>query len=277
MNQSEKLYKPIIKDGTHLAKSRNTPGAVRGTTLSNKNNQLDGQAEWIEMEVEPQYIYVEAEPQEEDGLSEETKEAIRELSNAIVELGFLALQEYVFPPIKAWASDTAVPQIKKAGNWITGKKNPPQIKKAKSVHKTATSEDSTSISMPAMLLNGVDIAYDKYTIDSNNSDVQREFLEIAVHSAMLVDKIKKFLVKYSHNDVIVSKDFLEWQLLVERVTSKNLVDSINLILQADVNLINKEHSIFLADILGCDVIRNGQFVPIKNDRFTQALSLKSVA
>jgi len=38
VGQSEKLYKPVLKEGTHLAKSKNTPGAVRGSTLSDENN-----------------------------------------------------------------------------------------------------------------------------------------------------------------------------------------------------------------------------------------------
>ena len=277
MGQSEKLYKPVLKEGTHLAKSKNTPGAVRGSTLSDENNQLAGQAEWIEVEVEPEYIYVESESKEDDGLSEETKAIIDKFANELVELGFLALQKYVFPHIKSWATNTAAPQIKRAWHWITGKKDSDKAQKTKTAHNTTTAIIPTSESMPLMLTKGLDIAYEKYTDNSSDDDAKRDLLEIAMHSAMLADKIKKFLVKYAENENIISADFLEWQRVVEKVTSKNLVECLNLILKTNVSLINNEQSSFLSDILGYDVVRNGRFVPIKNDRFAQALSLKSAA
>ena len=40
--QGGDLYKPIIKEGTHLALSKKTPDAFCGTQLSDVNNQVDG-------------------------------------------------------------------------------------------------------------------------------------------------------------------------------------------------------------------------------------------
>ena len=44
-----KTYKPVIKPGTHLASSKGTKGAMRGTLLDNKTNKIVGQAEWKEV------------------------------------------------------------------------------------------------------------------------------------------------------------------------------------------------------------------------------------
>lgn len=44
-----KTYKPVIKPGTHLASSKDTKGAMRGTLLDNKTNKIVGQAEWKEV------------------------------------------------------------------------------------------------------------------------------------------------------------------------------------------------------------------------------------
>lgn len=44
-----KTYKPVIKPGTHLASSKGTRGAMRGTLLDNKTNKIVGQAEWKEV------------------------------------------------------------------------------------------------------------------------------------------------------------------------------------------------------------------------------------
>ena len=56
----EGAYKVIVKDGMHLASSKATEGAFRGTLLSNLNNQVSGQAELlkinpIELTRAPQY------------------------------------------------------------------------------------------------------------------------------------------------------------------------------------------------------------------------------
>ena len=55
------LYRVVKKEGTHLAESKDTPGAVRGTLLSNSNRQLAGQAEFVkidesELEYSPDYV-----------------------------------------------------------------------------------------------------------------------------------------------------------------------------------------------------------------------------
>ena len=46
----EGAFKVKIKDGMHLAKSKATEGAFRGTLLSNANNQVAGQAEWLKID-----------------------------------------------------------------------------------------------------------------------------------------------------------------------------------------------------------------------------------
>lgn len=46
---TQDAYRVITKEGMHLAKSKATEGAVRGTLLSNETNQVAGQAEWIKL------------------------------------------------------------------------------------------------------------------------------------------------------------------------------------------------------------------------------------
>ena len=75
--QSGDLYRPIYKEGTHLAPSKDTEGAVRGSLLDNKTNQIAGQAEWVkvdesEFEYDEPYDY--QEPRMEKELSPEAQE-----------------------------------------------------------------------------------------------------------------------------------------------------------------------------------------------------------
>lgn len=49
---SEKLYRPKVNEGTHLASSKGTEGAYRGALLDDHTNKVAGQAEWIEVELD---------------------------------------------------------------------------------------------------------------------------------------------------------------------------------------------------------------------------------
>ena len=50
MSTDEPLYRAVFPEGTHLASSRNTDGAFRGTYLDDETNQIGGQAEFFEAE-----------------------------------------------------------------------------------------------------------------------------------------------------------------------------------------------------------------------------------
>lgn len=47
----EKVYKPIVKDGNHLIRSKSNPDRVRGLTRD-ENNQNPGIPEWEEFDLD---------------------------------------------------------------------------------------------------------------------------------------------------------------------------------------------------------------------------------
>ena len=51
----EKVYKPIVKDGNHLLRSKDNPDRVRGLTRD-ENNQNPDIIEWEEYDVDDDYI-----------------------------------------------------------------------------------------------------------------------------------------------------------------------------------------------------------------------------
>jgi len=50
MSTDEPLYRAVYPEGSHLASSRSTDGAFRGTYLNDETNQIGGQAEFVEVE-----------------------------------------------------------------------------------------------------------------------------------------------------------------------------------------------------------------------------------
>ena len=84
--QSRDLYRPIYKDGTHLAPSKDTDGAVRGSLLDYKTKQVTGQAEWVKVD-ESEYVYDEPydyqETRRESELSPEAQKLAQLVGEAI--------------------------------------------------------------------------------------------------------------------------------------------------------------------------------------------------
>lgn len=270
-----KYYKAIHKDGTHLAPSKDTEGAVRGSLLSNDNNKLSGQAEFVEVDAVPEYVYIE--PTRDEELSEEAREMATIIGEALGELAFAALERYVFPYIETWAKNTVAPRMKKMWHWITRSKTTNQSKNNKSNIQVNVAEIAATNGMSTLLSKGFDTAYEKYMANTSSDDTQKELVEIAILSAILVAKIKKFLNSCEDKESFITTDYLEWQKIVEKITDRNVTESINSILENNVSLIDEKSSTFLSEILGYKVVLNGMYVPIENDRFAKALTFDIAA
>lgn len=103
---SEKLYKAIIPEGKHLASSRNTKGAYRGGLLDNDNNQISGQAEFVEVGSDDR---VEAEHVDSVEAEYSNDESNNILENALlvsvgISIGIAAYKAY--PHVKSWCKKT---------------------------------------------------------------------------------------------------------------------------------------------------------------------------
>jgi hypothetical protein len=259
-------YKPIIKEGTHLAPSKKTPGAFRGTQLSNANNQVDGQTEWVKVE-EDEYDYRYSPRAYEDSCEkvELTKEQ-RELADMIGDVAaaaIIALLAAVAPHIKNWWQETAVPSIKRTWQDITGKKKakslpPKDITRATEVFATAETSQE------------IDEAYAKYINNITSEEAQRELLDIFILSAVVVDKIRKL-----SNSRIVDdgnpQEYIMGNEVVAKLSNPQFVDSKNEILKNNPNLL-KVKSPALSLILGRALILDGEYVPIENKALQETLT-----
>lgn len=99
---SEKLYRPILREGDHLVRSKDNENRVRGVS-QDENNKTTDIIEWEEVEIdEPQYEYlIERYEQESVGLTPEQQQlaqAVGEAIAAAVIYGTVQLHEYVVSP-----------------------------------------------------------------------------------------------------------------------------------------------------------------------------------
>ena len=93
MANEEPLYRAIIPEGTHLARSNSTEGAFRGAVLDDETNQVSGQAELVEVDRDEG-----GEPSESSDLNT----AIAMLAVAGVSIAGTIFVSAVAPKIKTW-------------------------------------------------------------------------------------------------------------------------------------------------------------------------------
>ena len=107
-DERDKLYRPIFDDGKHLARDKN--GFNLGSTLSDSNNKLSGQARWIE--VDPSSL--------KPGTSLGEEILIR-LAVRATEIGVSYFVSWAAPRVVDFWHETVLPAAKKQFNGLAGK------------------------------------------------------------------------------------------------------------------------------------------------------------
>lgn len=271
------LYRVVKKEGTHLAKSKDTQGAVRGALLSDSNRQLAGQAEFVkidesELEYSPtyDYDYNYQEARVEVELTEEQKEMATALGTAIAEITIWTLSEVIAPRVKTWWQEKAAPNLKRTWQGLSDKKTPQKGKVKPQLRATQVLKAKKSV--PNLFTQELDEAYEKYTHDMTSEEAQKELLDIFVLSAIVAAKMRKLVNAHIKDKGNASGSYIEGKRVVERLCTPQFVDSINLILEGNPRLL-EETSVPLAGIIGRSLIVNGEFVPIERDAFREALTI----
>lgn len=270
------LYRVVKKEGTHLAESKDTPGAVRGTLLSNSNRQLAGQAEFVkvdesELEYSPAYDYNYQETHAEVELTEEQKEMAAAFGIAIAEVTIWALSEVIAPRVKAWWQEKAAPSLKRIWQGLSDKKTPQKGKVKPQLRATQILE--AKMAVPNLFTQELDDAYEKYSNDMTSEEAQKELLDIFILSAIVAAKMRKLSNAHIKDIGDVSGSYIEGKVVVERLFTTQFVNSINSILERNPRLL-EESAVPLAGIIGRSLIVNGAFVPIERDAFREALTLR---
>lgn len=270
MNKSKPegdLYRVVKKKGTHLAESKDTPGAVRGTLLSDSNRQLAGQAEFIKVEDNNYDFYTSPTYDGMDKPAELTDEE-REMAELLGEFAaalILALVTAAAPHVKRWWQDKAAPGIKRKWREIKDKK---VSKRQRS--KSVESENQVEVEETLLL---IDRTYEEYQNDMTSVEAQKELLDIFILTAITEAKIRRL----SNSRVVNEKnpfEYIEGKEIAEKLSSPQFVDSINEILQTNPVLLDEKTPI-LSFVLGHTLIQDGEFVPIQNEAVREIFALNA--
>jgi hypothetical protein len=271
--QSGNLYRVKHKKGTHLGSSQDTPGAFRGTLFDNEN-KLVGHAELEKVdESEYGYDYSYDNPlnQQEVELSPEMQKFSQAMGELIAAATMYVLAEYVAPPVKHWWQNEAIPTIKEKWQTLTNKAKDKLPLKGKKISKLHTNEIvMASEPFQGMLSRELKESYEKYMNDMTSEEAQRELLDIFILSTLLIKKIRKLSNARIIKTEGALEEHLDGQKILESLTTPEYIGSINQILENNLQLMG-EKTVYLSELLGRNLVLNGQYVPIEIGKFKDAM------
>lgn len=172
------------------------------------------------------------------------------------------------PHVKNWWLNKAFPGIKRTWNKIRKKDTPmPAIAKAKE-EKVNTTELVVDQSVtPSEFSHEIDVAFEQYKENMSSSEAQEHILAIMVAAPFIADEIRKL----SNATIKDDSEFIELKGAIEKLTTQQVTDSINLMLENNVSLLDEKTSANLFKYFGCGKIAEGEYIPITNDKVKEAL------
>ncbi len=294
-----KKYTPIIKEGTHLASSKNTVGAVYGGLLDNDTNQVVGQAEWLVEEDDDQnldYPNENYDTQENVELSEETQEMIEVVGAALAVLGIYMIEigvKKATPYVKQFVTGKVVPSINKTMSWIaekgatgiyiirngiSSKTKAEQLLTKRTKSKSDKTELSVANNSTVEPSEDMDNVFEENRESMSREEAQQHLIYIRALAILLADEIRKLSNACIREGNELPENILERQNALEKLTTQEVMNSIKLLLEnKNRSLLDEATSMVLSEFLAGNLIIDGTPVPIEKYRIPMALPRKKIS
>lgn len=269
----EKVYKPIIKDGDHLIRSKDNLDRVRGLTRD-ENNQNPDIIEWEEYDADDlrsdDYAPLTSEEQrvqltpEQEKFAQQVGEA---LGAAIVAGGILLFREVISP----WWKNTVWPWVKEKGrgikNSISGKKGQETSALSKAAIKKQTEPDRRLVDVSLQ----IDKAFEQFYFEMDEEEAKAHMMRLVYHMLGVVNEIRII------SNARIRKDCESEELCIERqkeaekfLTEKVAAGLDKLLLNENLRLdLNTSRELF--SLTGGGVRLNGEYVPVQAIKIDEAL------
>ena len=183
-------YRPIKREGTHLADSNDTEGAYRGNLLDDETNKPVGNSEWIKVddsELEEKYGY---KPELEESGCETS--IIDGLMEAAIYIGVtVLLTGVVLPKSKEICEEKIGPFLSRKWNLLKQ-----HVKKKRNSNRQednkelASTEEISNVEIVRMIVNHLNKAYKIWFEDTENEKSQSDLLNGYLIAVIIVLKIK---------------------------------------------------------------------------------------
>lgn len=281
---AKRLFEVEYDDDLHMADAADDPDYKRGLLYDDDGN-LKAHAKMREISEDElrdryaerdQYDYdyaYDGHERNEVELTPEQQE-LAQLAGEVLAAMLLTLIAAASPHVRHWWEATAVPGLKGFFGGIAGfLKNIGKKPENKQVERAMTlrlAEASLQID-PKDISAELDAAFEGYRENMSSEEAQKTFVEVAILASMLAERINKLSNARISDDGIVG-GYLGWQEAVNRLSSEDLIDGVNRILEGDIQLFDRMQIASLEQVLGRKLYEDGRYIPIVASEFRERLT-----
>lgn len=187
--------------------------------------------------------------------------------------GGIAIGVIVSPHIKKFWYNTVVPGANKLFTKIAGrsKNKKAYLIENESVSTTNVACIKTKEGISAeQFSNSIDLAIEGFQKNMNSEEAQIHMLNIMKLAEMLAKEIRS-LSGVVVKDQELSFEYLKWRNAFEKLTTQQVTDGLNYVLENNSSLFNREIFQDMAWIWGKDSIREGELMQIDKQQIKKAL------
>lgn len=256
MSTDEPLYRAVYPEGTHLASSRNTDGAFRGTYLDDETNQIGGQAEFVEAE------------QDDDEQSEDASDALARIMVLAAGIAFGIVATKAAPKVKSWWQDSAYPSLKYRLSSLLLKKTEKDVdvKKVESIGRPEISLEEVSTET---FSTEVAVALADTRAVMSSEEAQRRFIAMIIAAAVAAEQFRRLQEAHIEGG---EEEFQKFRKALTDISTEPVVDLINKMLETNEGL-NEDAGPTLVELLGGGGRVDGKYVPLRLEQLQAAVRL----
>jgi len=255
MANEEPLYRAIIPEGTHLARSNNTEGAFRGAVLDDETNQVSGQAELVE---------VDRDEDDESNESPDLSTAVAMLAVAGVSIAGTIFVSAVAPKIKTWWGDTAYPSLKaRLGSLLTQKTQEEQKEIEAAINSTALAKISSADALTELSTVTADPEF-----VMSNEEAQQRFATLLFAAALAAYELRTL----KNASIADESERQQIQDVLDRFADESVVSLANRVFEDNTALATIVNAALQRN-LGQSSQDDGAYLPLQHEQFHELLQL----
>lgn len=270
----EKVYKPIVKDGDHLIRSKDNPERVRGLTRD-ENNQNPDIIEWEECDVNDlrsddydPYTYKERRVQ----LTPEQKELAQQVGEALgATIAAFAVNFLFREVISPWCKNTAWPWVKEKGlgikDAISGKKEQKTATAAKTVIKKQAEPDRRLAEVSSQ----IDKEFEQFYSEMDEEESKAHMMRLVYYTLGMANEIRIISNARIRKDCKSEELCIKQQKEAEKFLSEKVAASLNRLLSNENLRLDLNTSRELFSLTGGGVRLDGKYVPVQAIKIDEAL------
>ena len=266
----EKLYRPILKDGDHLVKSKENEGRVRGIS-QDVNNKTTDIIEWEEVEIENQTCNYEDESQHIELTPEQQQ--IAEMIGTAIAAGIIygagKFNEHIIQP---WWHNSVHPWVNRKMSDVKqiffGKTKVSKIVEEKMSNQTSMLVDvETNAQIDIM----IDQAFDSIKFDMSTEEAKKHIINLIYHILGIAYEIKILSNSRIADQFEDESMRLENQVKVEKFLAEKVANNINHLLSDESLQIDVSSSKQLSSLLGGGIRINQDYIPVETEKIRLAI------